>query len=103
MVSPHLDREPRTLAQVRAELRSNRNAAESDLEILKPILERLDVEIAALIDLAPSLNTARARDALGLLADGWHDLSGDTIRAAVMFAEHELDDNTPCVRPGVFA
>ncbi len=93
--------DPRAANRLRAERAFLIDAAESDLEIIKPALDRLDVEIAALVAQAPHLNLRRVRDALALLEAGWSDLRNDTVAAAVKFAEEAIEDASPLA--GVYA
>lgn len=108
--SPYLARRIRTIGEAldqirRQELMDNiserdtgrfgRIQAEGDLDALEPILDRLDLEFEHLIaNVAPQIHSSRAREALALLKAGWDDLRGDTIGAAVKFAQENLEENS---------
>jgi len=87
--------DPRTYARHAAEQRQQRHAAQDDLDLLKPILERLEAAIAEVIAVRGYVNTHRAREALAFIEDYFHDFAGDTIGAAIQFTERALDDATP--------
>ena len=83
-----------------AERRLQRDAAETDLEVLDQLLADAHGFRSAILAAAPHLHVARARDALEPFADLFDDLLGDTLGAARQRADDALDDAREPARAG---